>query len=113
MSEMKHALLLSAVILALACSSVATAHAPWQPIRPSLWHYQPPPPLPPPHHCYPYVRTSNAPRISWREPAPWRPPLSTSCWTARGMALLPRPLPVGSACSAVTAWGAIDRGIVR
>jgi hypothetical protein len=29
------------------------------------------------------------------------------------MALLPRPLPVGSACSAVTAWGAIDRGIVR
>ena len=110
---MRRTILVTTTILMLTLGESALAHNPWTAPYPIAAHYRPLPPPPPPRSWYARGRPHCPPPGAWRAPPRWAPALSTRCWTARGMALLPRPQPVGSACSAITAWGAVDRGVVR
>jgi hypothetical protein len=110
---MRPAILVTTTTLLLTLGGSAIAHSPWSAPYPVAAHYRPLPPPPPPRSWYARDRQHCPPPVAWRAPPRWAPPVSSSCWTARGVAYLPRPQPLGSPCSAVTTWGAIDRGIVR
>lgn len=108
---MRRVILSIATALTLTMAGSALAHSPWSPPHPVAAHYRPLPP--PPRPWYARDHRHCPPPVAWRAPPRWAPHVSTSCWTARGVARLTYPQPLGSPCSAVTAWGAVDRGIVR